>query len=254
MTTVPLNMLANGARVLDALIRFPQGIGVSALARELELPVSSVHRLLSTLVESNWAAKTPGTSLYRIGPHALAAGEAARDSLGVPDLHAVLVDLAQRAGESVVAGRLMSDEVLHIDFVQGQGTLRVTGGVGQRMPLHCTSLGKTMLSLLSPSARVELVGRLALQRRTARTITDAAVLLADIEAGLERGYFSAREENEIGVTSVGIALPVARDPVGCYAICLSGPTPRMEEVGEERLVAELRNSRDILRSVGVSSL
>lgn len=226
---------------------------MSALARSLELPVSSVHRLLSTLVESRWAARIPGSSLYRIGPNALAAGDAARDSLGVTDLHAVLVDLAERLGESVVAGRLVDEAVLHIDFVQGPGTLKVTGGVGQRMPLHCTSLGKTMLGMLSAEDRMELVGRLDLERRTARTITDPKVLLAEIEDGLERGYFTAREENEVGVTSVAIALPMSRDPVGHYAICLSGPAARMDDAGAERLATELRRSRDTLAAVGVSS-
>ncbi len=92
---------------------------------------------------------------------------------------------------------------------------------------------------LSDKARRVLIGELDLQRFTVNTITDAAVLEAEVAATRERGYGIDRVEAEGDVACLGAPI---RDPLALpdAAISVDGPADRISlregEIGP--LVAE----------------
>ncbi len=122
---------------------------------------------------------------------------------------------------------------------EGPQAIKMSSRLGSRRPLYCTALGKAYMSALTNEARRTLVEELDLQRLTTNTITDAAVLEAEVLATRERGYGIDRVEVEEGVACLGapicdhLGLPVA-------AISVAGPAdrilPREGEIGS--LVAE----------------
>ena len=57
-------MLAKGLTLLEALAEHPQGTGVSQMAREVGLPISTVHRLLGNLVERGFVSFDSGSRRY----------------------------------------------------------------------------------------------------------------------------------------------------------------------------------------------
>src|SRR5690606_37130001 len=70
------NMLAKGLQVLQYLVEHPEHeSGVSDVARALGLPVSTAHRLLGTLLATDWVSRAPHSSSYRLGPQVLNAAE-----------------------------------------------------------------------------------------------------------------------------------------------------------------------------------
>ncbi|MGC0142158.1 IclR family transcriptional regulator [Sanguibacter sp. Z1732] len=244
-------MLAKGLRVLQHLMQHPHGQGVSAIARAQNLPVSTTHRMLTTLVATDWVTRSPSAT-YRLGPQMFLAVEAVHASSGLSDMHAILTDLADSVGETVILGTLIGKEFIYLDVIHGPGMLGIKGSVGQRGPLHCTAIGKSLLTALPLPQRNDLIVSLELCSFTPSTITNVADLAAEIDRSLQRGYTEANEENEAGVTSVGIPVPMQNDPDGYYAICVSAPTQRADAERRRGFLAALHRSRELLRTTGVS--
>lgn len=246
------NMLAKGLQVLQYLVEHPEHeSGVSDVARAVNLPVSTAHRLLGTLLASDWVARAPHSSAYRLGPQVLHAAETMRNNLGLTDMHGVLADLASRVGETVILGTLIGGQFIYLDVVHGPGLLGIQGGIGRRGPLHSTATGKALLCALPRARRDALIDELELTQLTPTTITDPEALREEIDRSIERGYTRTHEENEAGVTSIGIPIEIEQDPDGVYAVCIAAPTQRAESQ-EEAFYAALVQARALLRTAGVS--
>ncbi len=244
MSTVAVDGLSsvrNAARLLKVFLSREESLGVSELARRLELGKSTVHRLLTTLAAEGLIEQDRATGGYRLGIVVFELGEAVRVHL---DLHAaagpVLASLREQTGESSQVGVLDGTEVVYVDRLESSQSLRLFTETGRRVPVHCTSSGKVLLAHLPEPDRSALLERLPLTPLTPHTVRDPQVLLAECDKARRRGWAEAVNEREIGVASV--AAPV-RDVAGTVVASVSIGAPvirlgagRRRELGA--LVAE----------------
>ena len=202
-----LSTVRNAARLLKEFRSREASIGVSELARRLELGKSGVHRLLTTLVAEGLLERDPHTGGYRLGIVMFELGEAVKVHL---DLHAaagpVLAQLREQTGESSQVGVLDGVEVVYVDRLESAHSLRLFTETGRRVPAHCTSSGKV-------AARPPVRARARGVPRAAAPPADAAhhrragrpARRADDRACA--GVAEAVDEREMGVASL-----VAPDP------------------------------------------
>lgn len=218
-----LSSVRNAARLLKVFLSREGSIGVSELARRLDLAKSTVHRLLTTLAAEGLIEQDPASGGYRLGIVVFELGEAVRVHL---DLHAaagpVLVSLRAQTGESSQVGVLDGTEVVYVDRLESSQSLRLFTETGRRVPVHCTSSGKVLLAHLPPADRDALLERLPLRALTPHSLTDPDVLRAECEKVLRRGWAEAVNEREVGVASV--AAPV-RDADGRVVASISIGAP-----------------------------
>src|SRR5262249_27754988 len=144
---------------------------------------------------------------------------------GQPDTAATCrpfaVDLAGRVGEAVNIAVLDGTDVMTLDQVAGRSSIGSINWIGRRTPLHSTAAGKVLLAHLSTDERDRLLPD-PLPSFTEHTITDRAVLDAQLAAAREEGVAYTYEENEIGEIAVGA--PIRRlDGVVFAALCVAGP-------------------------------
>jgi IclR family transcriptional regulator, acetate operon repressor len=99
--------------------------------------------------------------------------------------------------------------------------------VGRRVELHCTGVGKALLSRLEPADVSGIARRNGLPRHTPHTITTEAALQSEVEAIRAAGYAIDNEEQEMGVRCVAIALP--GDFPAPMAVSVSGPLGRVTD-------------------------
>jgi IclR family KDG regulon transcriptional repressor len=239
MTDATLSTVRNAARLLKAFLTREESIGVSELARRLDLGKSNVHRLLSTLVTEGLVEQDPRTGGYRLGIVMFELGEAVKVHM---DLHAaagpVLAHLREQTGESSQVGVLDGDEVVYVDRLESAHSLRLFTETGRRVPAHCTSSGKVLLAHSPEHDREAFLGRRGLARLTPHTITDAAALRDELATVRARGWAEAINEREIGVAS--IAAPI-RDIHGdvVAAISIGAPVARFGAVPRRRIARAL---------------
>lgn len=238
MTDATLSTVRNAARLLKAFLTREESIGVSELARRLDLGKSGVHRLLATLVAEGLVEQDPRTGGYRLGIVVFELGEAVKVHM---DLHAaagpVLAHLRDQTGESSQIGVLDGDEVVYVDRLESAHSLRLFTETGRRVPAHCTSSGKVLLAHLPEPEREAFLAR-PLARLTPHTVIDPAVLRAELASVRARGWAEAVDEREIGVAS--IAAPI-RDIHGdvVAAVSIGAPAARFDTVPRRRFARDL---------------
>ena len=222
-----LSSVRNAARVLKTFSSRNRSLGVSELARRLDLTTSTTHRLLATLVAEHLVERNAETGKYQLG---LAVYDLfAATSPGYDLAEAVLPPmtmLRNHTGETVQVGVLDGREVVYVERLQSPHSLRLFLDVGRRNDAHSTGTGKVLLAHLPPEILDRTLDGWELAAKTPHTITDHALLRRQLHQIRDQGHAENREESEIGATSVGS--PV-RDATGAVVAALSvaGPTARL---------------------------
>lgn len=195
--------LMKGLAVLEAVAGSQR---ISDIAVATGLSVSTVHRMLSDLVENGWVEQNPDRS-YRPGlrVHTLASllqSDERLADVAIPYLHA----LRDRAGFTVHMARYGQGGLVYIAKIDGPASYQMRSRVGDAIPLWSTAIGKAVLAALDESSSRSLIATAALQRRTARTIMSKEALWEQIEVIRKRGWSVDDEENEPHIRCVGSVL------------------------------------------------
>ncbi|WP_063044341.1 IclR family transcriptional regulator [Nocardia pseudovaccinii] len=209
-------------RVLEAVSEH-QPIGVAALSRMLDLPTSTVQRILVTLAEAGWLRGTEeDLNRWVLTGQALIVGRRAMGEIGIREAAAEPVRaLAEATHEtihlSVLDGR---KRTVLIDRFDSDQPVRTYNRLGTASPLHVTSIGRSLLAAMTDED-VEWVIAHGLPRITENTITDPDRLRANIREIRELGYAVNIGENRANVCAVGAAvLGPGRKPVAAVAISM----------------------------------
>lgn len=217
-----IQSLARGLKLLELLAAGDDDVGVTELAGQMGIDKSSVSRLVQTLAAYGYAEQDPTSRRYRLGPQIVRLSRSLLTRMPLRDeAKPFLRTLVNRTGECAHIAILAQGQALYIDQVESPASLRVTTGVGTLAPLHCTALGKCLLTFDSTA---EMPAELP--PFTARTITDHKSLAAHLEQTRRQGYAVDDEEYDFGVRCVAAPVFDYRGKV-VGAIGISGPAGRM---------------------------
>lgn len=188
-------------RTLDALPDHPR---LGDLARAVDLPKSTVHRILQTMVAEGFVSLDEGSGQYTPGARLLGlAGRTLSRADASVGAEPVLRRLQQRTGATVHLAVLSGDEAVYVRKVEGNKPYRMVSRVGMAVPLHCTGIGKAILAGMPHEDLHAFLDRADLVRRTPSTLATPEDVLQDLDAIRERGWANDLEENEVGIVCVG---------------------------------------------------
>jgi len=230
-----IQVIARAAAVLRALQHHPHGLSLGELAKLLDLPRSTVQRIVDALDQENLVIAASARRGVRLGPALIALGAATKFEIA-EIARTTLAEISRASGETVDLSLLDGDKLVFVEQVSAEHQrLRAESGVGIAFPLHCTANGKAMLAQLAPEALAKLKTKLKLQRYTASTITTWAGLMRELETVSQAGVACDMEEHSEGICAVSAAL---RLPDGGFAaISVPVPTPRFQQ--QQRRLEEL---------------
>ncbi|MBI2773854.1 MAG: IclR family transcriptional regulator [Chloroflexi bacterium] len=212
--------------LLEALAASESEVSITKLADRTSLHVSTVHRLLTTLLRRGYVRQNPDTSRYFTGTKlATLAGSASRFNELRHQARPVLRTLTEQTRET--SNLVVLDDVMavYIETVPSPQIVRMFTTLGNRVPLHATGAGKALLAWLAPDKRDALVDRLELRAHTMHTIDEKPALKRALDEIRERGYAVDDEEFDEGVRCVAAAIGPIGNPVA--AISVSAPASRM---------------------------
>ena len=222
----PVQSISRAFSVLESVAHGP--VGLTQVARDVELPMSTVSRLLATLEELG-AVVRDTNSQYAIGPAIHALGQADPDAFLVarvrPQLEALVAYSGETAGVSVLEGPL----VRYLDHVQADNDVQIRDWSGERCPLHVTSSGQVLLAGAPPEAIDAYLAR-SLEAPASRSITAAGALRQRLAQVARDGYSVTIQEFSDDISSV--AVPI-RDDAGrtIAAMHVHGPAYRFPSGG-----------------------
>ena len=177
------------------------------------------------------------TERYKLGYKVIELGASLLDSIhSRAEARPFLKELEELTNEVIHLVVYDSGEVVYIEKLEGNETLRMHSKVGTRAPMHCTSVGKAILAHLPPSEVEKTFDVYHFIPHTVHTITDKETLYKHLEDVRVKGYALDLEENQLGINC--IAVPIF-DHTGrvVAAFSISGAKMRMTD---ERL-DELKN-------------
>lgn len=231
-----IQTVVNAMRLLEAF-RDEEELGVTELSHLLDLHKNNVFRLLATLEAQGYIEQSTVSDRYRLGVRTLELGQAfLRDRTLFRRARPILTALANELKESAHLAALRGFEVVHLDGALGEQLVLTKLRVGDRLPAHCTALGKVLIGCASENVREAydrtLTADAELGARTASTIVDRDKLFEHLRMVAGAGFALDLEECEPGLCCA--AAPVY-DVSGrmLAALSVSGPAFRL---GEEQLL------------------
>lgn len=233
--------------VLEAVAARPGGI--SELGRRVDLPASTVSRLLRTL-EKIRIVERDAQGVFRLGPKAFALTSAAAlpNSTAKID-HAYLASLSSQLDEAAGFSVQVGNEVHYMLQAASHHEVQVRDWSGERVPLHVVSSG---LIFLAHADVDEVEGFLAsdLKRFTQDTVTEPGAIRRRLEEIRNVGYAWTKGEFRSGINSVAAPIHGPGDTL-IGALHCHGPSYRFPGVAaEESIAAALSHAAAQLSDTG----
>jgi DNA-binding IclR family transcriptional regulator len=222
-----VQVLNRAISLLMELANFKREVELAELARRTGLNKSTSSRILSTMENWKLVRQNPITRRFSLGHVLIHLGNMASSQLFLPELfHFRLEKLMELTGETSSLVILDKDKAVYIDQVQPRSLIRSFPTVGSAVSLHCTAVGKVLLSGMSKEVLENLVRKGFLPALTTKTITDPKALLRQIEEIKLKGYAVDDEETEIGGRCIAAPVFNSKGEV-IAAVGISGPSSRV---------------------------
>jgi len=205
----------------------------------VNIPHSTVFRLLSILQSWGLIEKNETTKEYRLGVACLRLGSA---YLAKNDLRAkstpLLKNLRDETGETVHLAIRDGTEVVYLEKFDGLHSIGVMSSrVGGRSPIYCTAVGKILLAFLPSNEIKAVVNSINLTRFTKNTITEKDKFIEELINIKANGFSRDNEEHEVDVAC--IAAPIFNHEGNVVsALSISGPAERINDNGESNKLIE----------------
>lgn len=236
-TQTPAGVFQRSFAMLEFVVRRAAPVAPVEIAEALALPKPTTYRLIESFERQGLLRRPFGSKRVTVGPRLTdLAFDILRASVQYAPRRMILEAIVTDVGETCNIGTLDANEIVYLDRVEAKHwPLRLQFGIGSRVPLHCTAIGKLFLAFLPPEQRRSLLDNLELRAFTATTITERARLDEEL-ASIRAGTLSIdREEYLLGV--VCAAYPVFNRGGDIRAgIAIQAPAARLpaSEIGRHR--------------------
>lgn len=194
-------------QVIEILANTDRGISLAELARQLDVPKSSLFRILVTLEEKGILRQDRERKLFRLGMKLLDWGNAALERIDLKTVaHPHLLKIANETKESFYLAILDELEVILIDRADSPEIWRMVARLGQRSPIHATATGQVLISDLGSEALDKILSRIELKKYTTKTLTSVSRLKARLGEVRQTGYAIADKEYKPDLCAIAVPI------------------------------------------------
>lgn len=233
--------------ILDLLASAAGPVSMTDIVRDLDLPKSSVFRLLRTLESVDAVRRDEQDKRYSLGMKFNSYIRA----LPRPSIVERFLDEAgpvlKPLDETTQFGMLAGLNVTFVACIDSTKPVRLVSFVGRTLPAHASATGKAILAF-GPDEQIEAVIAGGLPALTEFTITDPDAFRKEMRLIRERGYATEAEESTSNLSC--LAAPVwdaSSAVIGAITICVPQatlPEHRIELMRRAVLEASRRISDD----------
>lgn len=220
-----IQSIIKAAMILEFMKQFNKEYTIAEISEGIDIPPSTTHRILSTLIKCDYVMKDDRTHLYKLGPGLISLGIAATSNISLQnDAYPILKALSKETQEDTFLIIKSGDKGLVIAKSEGPHPLKVVEHFGLEIPLHMGAIRKVLLAF-QPDNYIEYYLNEKLTPYYNGEIPDKEALIADLKdireknvsvstseyikngAGIGAPIFDYKKEI---VASIGIIAPVYR--------------------------------------------
>lgn len=232
-----IQVISRAAAVLRLLGRETEGLSLGQIASRVNLPRSTVQRIVGALATEGFISTGEGSGRIKLGPEIQSLGLSLTID-PIERLKPMMQALADKTGETVDLAVLRNQKMLFVDQIVGQHRLRTVSSIGESFPLTTTANGKAALARLDEVDASQLIIR-ELRATGAKNLKISA-LLSEIEGIRDGALASDSDEHTDGISALGFGIS---DPGGeIFAVSVPVPSSRFARI-KPQLVEALQDAR-----------
>jgi DNA-binding IclR family transcriptional regulator len=234
-----LKSLRKAIRVLECFSLQEPRLPLTDIARKVELPLSTTHRILTTLRAVGIVEQEGDRDFYRLGLKLLELGSMVLANMEVHrEALPCIEELARETGETVHLGVFDGSQVVSIEKMDSPHGLASNVTIGKGAPAYCTGVGKALLAF-QPTEVVDRLCRAQLTAYTPQTVTDPVRLRKELAQVRAQGFAVDNMEHQADVRCV--AAPIRNHSGRVVAsLSVSGPATRIPKGRIPPLAARVR--------------
>jgi len=182
--------------ILELIASSDCELTLSDVTKKLDIPKTSAFDILETLVHMNMLyTKENGIKTYKIGVKAYSIGSNySKTSLLLNVAEPIIKNLAKTTDLAILIAKETSGEIVVTLKQEPEKKIIATPNIGDRLLLHTTSIGKSILAFSHKQER--LIEKIDFCPQTDKSITSKMDLLREIEKIREQGCSISNRENE----------------------------------------------------------
>ena len=228
-----IQSLLRSMELLEVLKEKNRSFTIAELADTMNLPPSTIHRILQTFCEKKYVIRDERSHTYRLGPALIPLGKAASKGIRLQDAaKPAIASLSEQTGEDVYLIIQVGNKGLVIEKFDGPSHLKVVEEFGYEMHLHCGAIRKVLLAYQTPNFIDDYFKNIIMQDRAFPYVRPAE-LSAELDKIRTEGIAISR--GDYVADAIGLGAPVFNaDGVVCASIGII--TPKMRITNDEHLI------------------
>jgi IclR family acetate operon transcriptional repressor len=218
---------ANVLELLEYFARRRRPATLAEISDDLGWPRSSTFNLVGTIVEKGWLYEARARGGYYPSPRWLTLARAVADAAPLPEAaYALVAEIARETGETTAIAALAGTSAIFLHVEESGHSVRYFAQVGDRVPVHASSVGRAILAQHSPEERQAIYRKIKFEQFSETTPISADAVEAELKVAAERGYHQSSSEYIPDLAGVALSLPLSSRQL---SIVVAGPTSRCLE-------------------------
>lgn len=221
--------LCRALSILNVIAEDEHGMTMTDISQRAGLPLSTTHRLLTTLQHERYVHYQNDLSLWKMGVQAFIIGNAFVRSRDIIETsRPFMAALMEASGETTNLAVADHGECIYLAQVECRQMMRVQAKPGSRVPIHSSAVGKALLAGMPIEKARKFIKMREFEKVTDKTVIDQKTLCIEIDEVRESGFGRDDEEHSIGLRCVASAIfDEHGEPIA--AVSLSGPMARVSD-------------------------
>lgn len=217
-----IKLLNKSLDVLENFYKKDSALTITELSEMLKTYPSTIHRILETLKYRGYVEQDSVSKKYFLGLKLVEIGKYKMNKINlVKEAYSFLKKLVEQFNENAYLGIYYDEKVLYLEKVESNHIVTMHTHIGKTAPLHCTALGKVLLTSLSKEEINKILSKDKLKRFTEETITNKKLLKAEINKVKKQGFALDLGEYEKDVCCVATSvLNYQRKIIGAISVSL----------------------------------
>ena len=213
--------------IMEEIARQQGETSLNNLHKQLNIPHSTIHRVLSSLIQLGYVEQNMDNGRYRLGLKILPLSGTVLENLDLRKVgKSYLRGLTKELREASHLAVLDHDEVVFIERTDYQESEKYSSPIGHRASVHATAAGKILLSEMAHQDIIDILRKKGMPAFTIHTVTDVETFIDQLATVRKSGYALDNEEAHLGKKC--LAGPVRNHTGRIFAaISITGPAARL---------------------------
>ncbi|MCT4686641.1 IclR family transcriptional regulator [Vallitalea sp.] len=230
--------------ILEILSQEVNGLTAKEIENKIELNKSTIHRLLTTLLNKGFIEKNEQTNRYIIGLKMVELSSIRLNNIELKtEALPYLREMSYKLNQPVQLATYLDGDAVFIEKIEPIHSIRMYSQIGKRIPIYCSSVGKALLLQWSNEKILKLLEDTEFTSFTPTTLLNPEKVIKEIEQARVEGFAIDNQEHEVGIYCIASPIYDYRGEI-IAAVSTAGTNKEFLENKDAEIIREVKNTAE----------